>query len=85
MKHSKYTLPNVHTDCPASGEQICKKTCRIIISRIQRQPCGSASADGEPLTGECCFTITRSGREDGQLALQALVKPLQQTRADNGF
>src|SRR6266567_7885120 len=84
LKHTQHPFPNIRRNRLQSSDQVRQKACGVVIPFVQRQPGDRSLDEGDPCTDQRGFPKAGGGRDEGQLAVQTLVQPLEQAgAADN--
>src|SRR5207248_6303359 len=64
-----------------SSDEVGQKACGVVLPFVQGQPGGRSSASSKPFTDQRGFPKAGGGSDEGQVAVQTLVQPLDQAGA----
>ena len=85
LEHSQHPFSNIRRNRLQSSDEVSQKACGVVIPFVQRQPGGRSLATGDPFADQRGFAKAGGGRDEGQLAVQTLVQPLDQAGAEDNF
>src|ERR671915_1319014 len=83
LEYTQHSFSNVRDNRLQSSDEVSQKACGVVIPFVQRKPGGRPLAPGEPFAEERGFTKSGGGRDEGQFAVQTLVKTLDQAGAED--
>lgn len=83
LEHPQHPFSKIRLNRPQSGEEVSQKACGVAIPFVQRQPGGRTLGPGEPFADWRGLTKAGWGGDEGQSAVQTLVKLLDQARSED--
>src|SRR6266567_3538062 len=84
LEHTRHPFSNRGRNRLQSSDEVRQKACGVVLPFVQRQPGGTGprSLDSlDPCTDQRGFPKASRCRDEGQVAVQTLVEPLEQARA----
>ena len=82
LEHRQHPCANLRRNRLQRRDEVGQKAGRVVIPCVQRQPGHGPAATGDPGADQRGFAKAGGGRDEGQLAVQPRVEPLEQ--AGNG-
>ena len=85
MEHTQHPFSNIHRNRLQSSDEVSQKACGVVILFVERQPGDWSLATGDPFADQRSFTKAGGCRDEGQLAMQTLVEPVDQAGTKDNF
>jgi hypothetical protein len=89
LERTQDPFSDVRGDRLKSGDEVSQKARGVVVPLVQRQPGGRSPATGYPFAKQGGFAEACGGGDEGQSAVQALVKTLvealDQAGAEDGL
>src|ERR671916_2120492 len=82
-EHTQDTFSYIRGNGLQGSDEVSQEARGVVIPLVQRQPRGWSLDTGDPFANQRGFTRACGGRDEGEFAVQTLVKPLGQAGAGN--
>ena len=83
LEHTQHPCANRRRNRLQRSDEVGQKAGGVVIPFVQRQPGDRSLATGDPFADQRGFAKAGGGRDEGQFAVQPLVQPLDQARAED--